>query len=189
MALSALGVELGWMRWFMAMSVPGVLDVALMPLVLYWAYPPEVRTTPEAPQLAREKLKEMGPLTRKEIIMIGTFVLLIFLWIFGDLFKFIDATSTAIVGVAILLLTGVLDVTQHIITEKAAYDTMLWFATLVMLAGNLTKGGFFDWLSGHVSPTMSKLPWLVAMIVLSLLFYFSHYAFASLTAHTASLFR
>ena len=46
-------------------------------------YPPQLKDTPEAPALAAEKWKSMGPVTRNEWLMVGTMLLAVSLWIFG----------------------------------------------------------------------------------------------------------
>ena len=48
------------------MVVPGLIAMFLMPLVLYFLYPPEIKQTPNATALAKEKLKEMGAMKRDE---------------------------------------------------------------------------------------------------------------------------
>ena len=81
--------------------MPGIIALVLMPLVIYFMCPPELKETPEAPEFARTKLAEMGPLNRDEKIMIGVFGLLLLLWagvpamIFGQAFA-LNATTVAL---------------------------------------------------------------------------------------------
>lgn len=73
-------IQLSWGTWFLAMVVPGLLAMLLMPLVLYFLYPPEIKQTPNATALTKEKLKEMGAMKHDEKIMLGIFVILLLLW-------------------------------------------------------------------------------------------------------------
>lgn len=75
LAFSAIGQTIGWMDWAKAAIVPGLVSLILVPLILYVIYPPSVKSSPDAPKLAREKLKSMGPMSRNEIIMAATLVL------------------------------------------------------------------------------------------------------------------
>ena len=59
-------IQLSWGTWFLAMVVPGLLAMLLMPLVLYFLYPPEIKQTPNATALAKEHLAAMGPMKREE---------------------------------------------------------------------------------------------------------------------------
>lgn len=66
---------IGWTDWAVAAIVPGLVSLVVVPLLLYIIYPPTVKSSPDAPKLAREKLEKMGPMTKNEIIMTGTLLL------------------------------------------------------------------------------------------------------------------
>lgn len=66
---------IGWTDWAKAAIVPGLISLIVVPLLLYVIYPPTVKSSPDAPKLAREKLEKMGPMTKNEIIMAGTLFL------------------------------------------------------------------------------------------------------------------
>ena len=53
----------------------------LTPLLMFKVIPPDLKNTPEAPKEARLQLQQMGPMTGKEAIMLGTMVLAITLWV------------------------------------------------------------------------------------------------------------
>lgn len=52
--------ELSWSMWAVAALVPGLCSLIVMPLIIYLLYPPEVKSTPDAPRFAREKLQALG---------------------------------------------------------------------------------------------------------------------------------
>ena len=72
---------------------------------------------------------------------------------------------------------------DDIVANKPAWNTLVWFATLVALADGLAQTSVSSNGSpksigaqmGDVSPTM-------AMLVLVAVFFFTHYLFASVTA-------
>ena len=66
---------IGWTDWAKAAIVPGLISLIVVPLLLYVIYPPTVKSSPDAPKLAREKLEKMGPMSNNEIIMAGTLLL------------------------------------------------------------------------------------------------------------------
>ena len=68
---------------------------------------PEIKETPEAPQQAAEKLRQMGSMTRDETIMLGTMLLAVVLWVMGDAIG-VPAVVAAMLGLVVLLVTGVL---------------------------------------------------------------------------------
>lgn len=181
------GASVSWGSWLLAAVVPGVIGVLLVPLILYFTYPPEQKRTPEAPREAATKLKALGPITRHEWITLGVFVLIISLWIAGD--TFLNATTVAFIGLGVLLLTGVLT-WEDMKSEKAAWDTLVWFAALVMMGTYLNTLGFIGWFGERVGGWMSSagISHTLAFILLAGVYALSHYMFASGTAHTASMF-
>ena len=91
------GVEITWGSWALAALVPGLASLAVVPWILYKIYPPEIKETPAATQIARDHLEEMGKLKPEEWIMLGTFLLLLLLWIFGTQLG-INSTTAACVA-------------------------------------------------------------------------------------------
>jgi|TARA_B100001971_G_scaffold210507_1_gene236153 DASS family divalent anion:Na+ symporter len=180
------GVEITWQLWALAASVPGAVSLVAVPLVIYRLYPPEVVRTPEAPELARQRLAEMGAMKRDEGILLVVFILLLGLWIFGDLLG-VHATATAMAGVGTMLVTGVLD-WDDVLKERSGWDTLIWFAVLVMMASQLGELGVLDWFSDRVSGVLADGDWLPAFLTLSLIYFYSHYFFASATAHVSAMY-
>jgi len=180
------GIEITWTRWALAASLPGLVSLAVVPLLIFYLYPVKNKETPEAPELARSRLREMGPMARNEWILLCVFVLLLSLWIFGSTLG-IATTTTALVGVGALLVTGALP-WEKVLREKAAWDTLIWFAVLVMMASQLGERGLVEWFSEHVASVIGGENWLPAFLGLSLIYFYSHYFFASNTAHVSAMY-
>ncbi len=180
------GIEITWMFWAFAAIVPGLTSLLVIPLVLYRLFPPLIKETPRATEMAKNKLMEMGSLKRGEGIMLGTFVLLLFLWIFGKQLH-VHSAVAALVGLTILLLTRVLT-WEDILKEKGAWDTFIWLSTLVMMATYLNKLGMVGWFSGTIGGLFTGTGWLPAFLALSLVYFYSHYFFAGNTAQISSMY-
>ncbi|HIE0188982.1 TPA: DASS family sodium-coupled anion symporter [Serratia marcescens] len=186
--------ELSWSMWAVAALVPGLCSLIVMPLVIYLLYPPEVKSTPDAPRFAREKLQALGPVTLPEKITLGVFALLLVLWagipamIFGPALA-VNPTTAALIGLAVLLATGVLS-WEDVLKHKGAWDTVVWFSALVMMASFLGKLGLIGWLSQTVGNGIDRMgmSWVGGMILLTLIYLYSHYFFASTTAHVTAMF-
>lgn len=181
-----LGINITWMSWAAAGFLPGAVAFFVVPLVLYKLYPPELKKTGDAPKMAAQKLKEMGPISRNEWLMLLAFFILLALWIFGGTLS-IDATTTAFIGLTMLLLTSVLT-WEDVKAEKGAWDTIVWFAVLVMMASSLNELGFIGWFSNLIKVKIGGLSWQVAFPVIIVVYFFSHYIFASATAHVAAMY-
>ncbi|XP_051144371.1 dicarboxylate transporter 2.1, chloroplastic-like [Andrographis paniculata] len=177
-----------WISWFQAASLPGFVSLISTPLILYNLFPPETKDTPEAPAIAAEKLALMGPVTKNEYVMISTMLLAVSLWVFGDAVG-VSSVVAAMTGLSILLLSGVLD-WDDCLNERAAWDTLAWFAVLVGMAGQLADLGIISWMSTYVAASLQSLSlsWPAAFGVLQGSYFLIHYLFASQTAHVGALY-
>lgn len=187
-------LEMTWGMWALAALLPAAVSLLVMPMVIWWLYPPAITKTPDAPQFARAKLNELGPLSLAEKITLGVFALLLCLWAGVPAFVMgsgwtVNPTSAALIGLSILLLTGVLH-WDDILKCRGAWDTIVWFAALVMMAEFLSKLGLVSWLATSIGTTIDGLGlhWSVATLLLVLLYVYSHYFFASTTAHITAMF-
>ncbi|WII94194.1 DASS family sodium-coupled anion symporter [Kingella negevensis] len=184
-------VQLTWTTWFVAMVVPGLVAMAVMPLVLFFMYKPEIVNTPDAPAMAREKLKAMGKMSGQEKIVLAVFGVLLFLWagLSDTLLGIkIDATTTTFLGLSLFLLTGVLT-WDDVLKEKGAWDLVIWFAALVMMANFLNQLGLIKWLSNSAGQGIEHLglSWYWACALLAVVYIYAHYIFASGTAHVTAM--
>ncbi|GAB4835219.1 dityrosine synthesis enzyme [Ancistrocladus abbreviatus] len=179
---------IGWTDWAKAAIVPGLASLIVVPLLLYVIYPPKVKSSPDAPRLASEKLAKMGPMSQNEIVVAATLLLTVGLWVFGGMLN-IDAVTAAILGLSILLITGVVT-WKECLSEAVAWDTLTWFAALIAMAGYLNKYGLISWFSETVVKFVGGLglSWQLSFGILLLLYFYSHYFFASGAAHIGAMF-
>ncbi|KAL3850120.1 hypothetical protein ACJIZ3_012002 [Penstemon smallii] len=185
---NTINMSIGWMDWAKAAIVPGMVSLIVVPFLLYLIYPPTVKSSPDAPKLAKEKLEKMGPMTKNEIIMAGTLLLTVGLWVFGSALN-VDAVTAAILGLSVLLITGVVT-WKECLAESVAWDTLTWFAALIAMAGYLNKYGLISWFSQTVVKFVGGLglSWQLSFGILVLLYFYSHYFFASGAAHIGAMF-
>ncbi|KAM7278600.1 hypothetical protein ACFE04_005734 [Oxalis oulophora] len=188
LTFNTISKTIGWMDWAKAAFVPGLVSLLVVPMLLYIIYPPEIKSSPDAPRLAKEKLASMGPMSNNELIMAGTLLLTVGLWIFGGVLN-VDAVTAAILGLSILLITGVVT-WKECLAESVAWDTLTWFAALIAMAGYLNKYGLISWFSGTVVKFVGGLglSWQLSFGILVLLYFYSHYFFASGAAHIGAMF-
>jgi len=186
LALQTLNYEIQWLLWFQAAVVPGIISFLLMPYLLYKFYPPEIKDTPEAKQIAEKELEKMGPMKNSEKILLFVFLLSLFLWATGQWTK-VNPTIVGMLGVTIMLFGNVIT-WQDMISEKSAWDTMIWMGSIITLAGFLNSLGFIAWLSAQISSNMVGLSWIAALGLILVIYMYTQYAFAGLSAHVTALF-
>jgi L-tartrate/succinate antiporter len=155
-----------------------------LPLLIYVIYPPVVKRSAEAPTWARQELKKMGPLSGREWAVAFLAFVAILLWIFGA--PYINPTTAALVVVSIMLLGGVVT-WDDVVSNREAWKALTLLATLVTLADGLNRTGFVGWFAETVARAMEGLSPNLAIVGLVGVYFFSHYLFASLTAHATAM--
>jgi L-tartrate/succinate antiporter len=177
-------ISFTWMDWFKAFAPVGVILLVAVPLLTYVFYKPQVQSGDEVPNWARAELSRMGGLSGKEIALAVMVLLALVAWIFGG--DFINATTVAIVVIALMVMTGVVK-WDDVVANKAAWNTLVWFATLVALADGLSKVGFVKWFADSVGTQVVGFSPTAVVVVLVAVFFFTHYLFASVTAHATAM--
>jgi divalent anion:Na+ symporter, DASS family len=185
-ALKTANIELTYANWLIASSVPSLLSLIAIPLMIYKFFPPEVRSTPKAAEFAKEQLAKLGKVSWQEWIMLAVFLLVVVLWATKKL-NGLDTTLVALLGIAVLLLTKVLD-WKDITNEHSAWEVFIWYGGLVNLATSLGETGLTKLFAEKMASYTNGMSWTLALAILVFIYFYSHYAFASITAHVTAMY-
>lgn len=178
-------VQISWIDWFKGFAPVGCILLVLVPFLLYKLYPPEIKESPEAPRWAAEELQKMGPINLREMKLLVLVLAALTLWIGGG--AYIDPAMVAVSAVAVMVILRVVS-WNDVIGYAAAWNVLVWFATLLTLAGGLGETRFVDWVAQSIAPHLSGLGVYASIAAVVGVFFVLHYFFASITAHTATLF-
>jgi L-tartrate/succinate antiporter len=179
-----IGFDIDWLTWFAAIAPVGIVLLLATPLLTYWLYPPEIKHSEKVPEWAAGELLQMGAMCSREITVAVLITIALALWIAGG--SYVNATTVALIVVAMMLITGVFT-WDDMLRYPAAWNTLAWFATLVTLADGLNKVGFVKWFAEMAAGQLGGVSPIIAMVILLAVFFFSHYMFASVTAHTTAM--
>ena len=186
LAKEVTGIEISYSRWVIAAAVPALVSLALVPLLIYRIFPPEIKHTPIASQFASDELKRMGPAKWSERLMLLVFALIAVLWMTPQMTGFHYAT-VAMLGICVLLLTGVLDF-DDLINERSAWSVFIWYGGLLRMAEALGQTGITKRFAESAAKLTLGWKWWLALAVLLLIYFYAHYAFASITAHATAMY-
>jgi DASS family divalent anion:Na+ symporter len=185
-AMKTAGIELTYGTWLAGAIVPGLISLVVVGLLVYRLSPPEVKRTPRAVAIAHDALRQMGPMSGAEKRMLLVFALVAGLWMTTALHG-IHYAAVALLGICVLLLFGVID-WEDVKSERGAWDVFIWYGGLVQLAGALAETGLPGQFAHAVAGLAHGWPWWGALLVLLLVYFFAHYAFASITAHATAMY-
>jgi L-tartrate/succinate antiporter len=177
-------VNIPWIQWFLAFLPVGLILLATTPALAYLLYPPEIKKSPEVPEWARQELAKLGSLSRKEGVLLVLVLLALGLWIFGA--ALMDPTTAALLVVGLLVVTRTINWID-VLADKPAFNTLIWFGTLVPLAGGLAQVGVIGWVADRIGPMLAAAPMIEGFVGLVVIFFLLHYLFASVTAQVAAL--
>ncbi len=177
-------ISISWTEWFTGFLPVGIILFSVLPYLIYKIYPPEIKSSGEVQAWAKQELVKMGKFTRKELVMALLAILALTLWIFGG--KIVDATTVAGVVISLMVITGIV-AWDDILSNKAAWNVLVWFATLVAMADGLNRVGFVTWFAKSASVLLTGMSPIVIMVSLVAIFFVVHYMFASITAHVTAV--
>ena len=177
-------VEVTYSQWFFTAAPFAIPLLLALPLIGFHVYPPSIRKSPEVPIWANKQLQEMGPPSRKEMTLGGLVLVAIVLWIFGG--ELFDAAVVALMVISGMLIFRVVT-WDDMARNNSAWTTLALLATLVAMAEGLSRTGFVKWFADFVAHHVSGLSPTSVLVILVLVYFYSHYFFSSLTAHTTAL--
>ena len=180
------GVELSWLRWIEGSIVPALLTLTLVPFLLHRLVRPALTDTEPARAHAREALRGLGPMSAGERCLVVVMLLVMAGWISSP-YHGIPNAFIALAGVSVLLLCRVLS-WDDLLAERRAWDALIWFAPLLMMASELQQTGIIDVLSRSLFSGLQGWPWVAALPALLVAYLYLHYGFASMTAHVTALY-
>jgi divalent anion:Na+ symporter, DASS family len=180
------GVQLTWLRWLSGSIVPGLLALSTIPWLLFRLTRPEIRDTEPARELAGAELLRMGPLSRQEKWLVAIMLAVMTGWITSP-WHGLNNTFVALCGVSAILVTKVLD-WDDLLAEHRAWDALVWFAVLIMMADQLNELGVVKIFSAKLFAGLAGWAWPAALMTLVAAYCYIHYGFASMTAHVTALY-
>jgi len=186
LALKLANVEVTWSSWFVAAIVPGLLSCAVVPWISYKCLPPEIQRTPEASTFAGRELAGMGPLSKDEWVTLLVFSGVGLMWM-TSAFHHLDVTLVALVGLGVLLVTGTMSWTTAS-SERAAWDVFVWYGGMLRMGELLNATGSTRVFAEHVAGVFAGIPWVFVLLGVLVIYFYSHYFFASITAHLLAMF-
>lgn len=182
----SMDINITWMGWFIASIIPGLLSLIIIPFIIFKVYDKRMGSSFAFQQSAELKLKQMGKCTKQELLTAAILILLLLLWMNSESLK-INVTITAFLGLN-LMLFGRIVTLKDIISNTSAWNTLIWFGVIIMFSENLQKYNVLLYLSQNLANMLIGFNWEIALLILSLVYFYAHYLFAGGATHVTSLY-
>ena len=184
----ALGADadMTFQTWLLAGLGPCLVGFIVIPLIIFFICPPEVKSMDNVKNIMDEKLKELGGIKKSEKIMLLLFGTVVLLWMFGRSLN-IDSATVAVLGLVIAISSGIVS-WEEFTGKRGVWDLLIWLGAFMMMSSQLNKFGIVGWISGLVKQNLDGLSWPVALLAVAVIMYYLHYIFASNTVHFTALF-
>ena len=186
LAAKIAGVNVTWSSWFVAAIVPGAISCLLIPYVVYRVLPPEITSTPAAPEFARRELQRLGRLSPSERILLIVFGAVCLLWM-TSAWTQVNVTVVTLTGIAALLVADVLT-WDDVLRDRAAWDVFVWYGGLLALGEMLNATGVPAAFTTWIGSALPGLPWFGVLLVTLVIYFYTHYAIATVTVHVLAMF-
>jgi DASS family divalent anion:Na+ symporter len=185
-------VSITWTSWLVAGLAPGLVSCVVVPYGVYRMMRPEITHTPGAAAYARSELERMGPMSGRERTVLAVFCGIVLLWVTSQWHTQVigfalDVTLVAFLGLAVLLATDAMTWSDAL-AERNAWDVFVWYGGLLTMGDVLNRTGSTAALAGYVGGWFTGISWFPVLIITIVLYFYAHYAFASITAHMLSMF-
>ncbi len=157
-----------WMKFAYPMLL---LEIPIISAILYYTFTPETKDLSHAVSALKEKVAESGPITSKEWLAIGIFMITVLMWM--TISDTIGLGITALIGVLLFLIAGV--VKWEDLNNSVNWGTILIYGGAISLGIMMKRTGVAEWLShsflAWVAPfgIHKGLPLLAAISFLTML--------------------
>lgn len=185
-ARDILKVDISWMDWFIGLAFPALLACLVVPYLIYKVYPPELKEISNHKELSAQGLREIGPMTGKEKLLVIFFVLAILGWATSSFTK-LDGTAVALLFFACCAIFKLID-WKNVLANNGAWNTLIWYGAIMGISGILSKAKFFVWLAKVVGEHMNFVGVNQALVmgILLVISILVRYVFASMGAYVGA---
>ena len=181
---SEFGIDFTWGQWFLY-AAPWSF---IMSIVLYFVVTRLIKvdaTTMDTSNNVQTQLKELGPISSKEMRLIITSLLLLGFWSTEGLLHPFDSTTVTIVAIAYMLMPGIgIFPSWKDVQNRVPWGTIIVFAVGISMGQVLLKTEGASWLSAKTFEAIGlhTMPLVAVVALLALFNILIHLGFASATS-------
>ena len=180
------GTQLNFLTWAKITIIPAIVTLAVLPILTMMLLPIHKIPNNNITLEAKEKLKNLMPLTTKAKKMLYIAIAILTLWLSQPITGIPIYISTGL-GVLALILTDTLSL-KEAFNQPTAIKVIIWLTIFIIASHQLKLSGFVTWLVSAYRANFMVNNNPFNLLLLAITLYFAHYLFASSAAYISALF-
>ena len=173
-------------HWFALAWVWGVVVIVLSYIIIRLLYSPKEKTR-LGKDYIQEQISALGSMSHDEKVVAFVIIMCVILWSTNSLHH-IAASSIAVLGVAILCMTGVS--TKETFRSYVPWDVLIMYGCIMSVAEVVSSTGVSAWISGLLGDSLSAMVGnpFIYVAALAVITYIVRFGLLSLGASVAILY-
>jgi DASS family divalent anion:Na+ symporter len=179
------GFHITWAGWLKYAFVPGLILLAICPIILRFLMPTGKANLETIQQEAAIKSKELGPLTCTEKKVLVVFGMMLFMWVTADIIG-ISILTTAIFGLCVFIFLDILKI-NDILGDYLTIRTFIMMGILISYSHCLFEYGVIEWFNNSMGPFIESFSTSSRLYVLAIMYFLGHYFFSGEGSYISAL--
>ena len=159
--LSNIGITVTFLDW-MTYAMPVVfISLPLVWLVLQFSFPIEINDITLAKKEISNQVAKEGKIGKTEIMVLGIFLITLFLWVFFSQYTYFGLAGIALLGGILLFITGCLDWKD--VEQRVPWGIILLYGGAITLGIGILETGATGWIAGVIFSSVGGNPYLAIL--------------------------
>lgn len=159
-----LNVQISFAKWFL-MQFPILLVFYLTYIWTGWIFKHQNLPVPGGLELVSNQVKELGPMSRTEKLVLGLFCLISLVWATESIHK-IPTPTAGLLCLSVFFLPGLLPFKWGAIQEKTIWGTWLMLAGALSLSGAVSQSGLATYMANLARPIAEGHHWITILVIM-----------------------
>jgi len=169
--LSNIGITVTFFDWMLYAMPVVFIALPLVWLVIQFSFPIEINDITLAKKEISNQVAKEGKIGKTEIMVLGIFLITLFLWIFFSQYTYFGLAGIALLGGILLFITGCLNWKD--VEQRVPWGIILLYGGAITLGIGILETGAAGWIAGVIfsyvggSPYLAMLGLIIFTIILT----------------------
>ncbi len=186
--VNAGGNPISYIDWLKIGFLPALIMTIITWAYIQWIYKPEFKEIPGGAAYVKEKIQQMGSMSRDEKFTFAIFILVAVLWCTGSITK-IDSTTACLFAAVLLFLPKVGVLTWKETNPHIGWNVLLLTGGGMSMGAILMKTGASKWMASTIFSLfgLQSLSIVMLLFVVMVIAQFMHFFFAGTTVMATAM--